>query len=429
MYRRNKQLKVLGNWFLGKNGNNVRNSILWNSVASIEYSFQSAVLVLVVTRINGLHDAGIFIFAYTIAQLLTTIGNYGMRGFQVSDSRREFSFQEYFSLRIVTAVIMVGAGIAYSFGSGADSTKRLLIMVLCFYRMIEVLEDVVHGELQKMQRLDIGAKIEALRILMSTLAFSICCLITQDIVVASVVMVLTCLLMMLGLNVLVLKNFAHIRFGLKWAKLHKLLLACFPICASDFLYNYLINAPKYAIERNLSEELQAVFSILFMPVFIVNMLSIFIYKPFITNMGMYWGRKDIKKLSHIIFKQIAVILLLTFLIITGGMTVGLRLMELIYGVGLGEYKNLFMILLIFGGVAAMDVFLVVVLTVVRRQYWAIVAYAISIFCVWIGIDRAVCTFGLWGAGISYGLAVVMVLIVLLPIVLNTLHKANAGEYC
>ena len=41
-----------------------------------------------------------------------------------------------------------------------------------------------------------------------------------------------------------------------------------------FLFNYLANAPKYAIDANLSEEYQTIFSILFMPIFVINILVI-----------------------------------------------------------------------------------------------------------------------------------------------------------
>ena len=219
-----------------------------------------------------------------------------------------------------------------------------------------------------------------------------------------------------------MKCFSEISFRLKYTKLHNLFLACLPICVSDFLYNYLINEPKYAIERNLSEEAQAIFSILFMPIFVVNLFSIFIYKPFIARMGIYWENKDIKKFSGIIFKQIVAIVFLTFMMVGGGMTVGLELMEYVYIVELREYKELFMILLIFGGVAALDTFLVVILTVMRKQFCSITAYALAILCVRIFMNKAVCTYGLWGAGIIYGIAMGIVMIVLFSVVFHTLKR-------
>ena len=79
------------------NGNNVMTkSAIWNIVSSMEYSLQSAVLLLVVTRAGGLFDAGVFTIAYTFTQMMATIGSYGMRSFQVSDIKVEYKFGTYY---------------------------------------------------------------------------------------------------------------------------------------------------------------------------------------------------------------------------------------------------------------------------------------------------------------------------------------------
>lgn len=397
--------------------------MIWNFVASIEYSFQSAILVLIITRINGLYDAGIFTFAYTITQMMTTIGNYGMRGFQVSDSQKEYSFHEYFSSRILTTFIMLALCVGFTGVYGWNEDKGKLIFILGLYRVIEVFEDVIHGEMQRVKRLDVGAKIEAVRIFAVTIIFIIACVFLHNVVIASIIMTVCSFCIVLVMNALAVRIFINISFKIEIFKLQKLLLACMPICASDFLYNNLVNAPKYAIERNLSEESQAIFSILFMPVFTINMLSSFIYKPLMADMGIYWNGRDTQRFWQIIFKQLIIIIALTLLIVIGGVTVGLDFLGYIYDVAIREYKGLFALLLVFGGVAALDSFLVITLTVIRKQYWAIVAYVIAILCVWVGIDRAVCIFGLWGAGILYGASVGVVMLVLLPVVFVVLYKS------
>lgn len=346
-----------------------------------------------------------------------------MRGFQVSDSQEEYSFHEYFSSRILTVFIMLVLCVVFTDVYGWNEDKGKLIFILGIYRVIEVFEDVIHGEMQRVKRLDVGAKIEAVRIFVVTIIFTIACFFSHNVVIASVIMTACSFCIVLVMNALAIKIFINISFKIKIFKLQKLLLACMPICASDFLYNNLVNAPKYAIERNLSEKSQAIFSILFMPVFTINMLSSFIYKPLMTDMGIYWNSRDTQRFSQIIFKQLIIIIVLTLLVVIGGVTVGLDLLGYIYDVAIREYKGLFALLLIFGGVAALDSFLVITLTVIRKQYWAIVAYIIAILCVWAGIDAAVRIFGLWGAGILYGVSVGIVMLVLLPVVFVMLYKS------
>lgn len=402
-------------------------SVLWNFVASAEYSFQSAILMFAVTRFIGLDVAGVFILAYTVTQMMVTIGNYGMRSFQVSDIQNEYSFHTYFSSRILTVFVMLGICMAYSWSQGYDRTRVFLISILCLYRAFESLEDVLHGELQKAQRLDVGAKIEAIRIFISTIVFLLCCIFTHDVIIACCAMTVCSFSLTVALNLLVLKNFAWISFRLESMGIFHLLVACFPICICDFFYNYLVNAPKYAIERNLSEASQAIFTILFMPVFIINMISSFIYKPIMTNIGILWNNYDYKKIVKTIIRQIITISFLTIAIIIVGNLIGLTLLGYIYGVSLNNYKGLFALLLCFGGFAAIDVFFVIILTIIRKQKWIIVAYVTAIACIWICMDSAVCSYGLWGAGIIYGMAMGIMMLILLFVTFYIFYKKSNSQ--
>ena len=52
-----------------------------------------------------------------------------------------------------------------------------------------------------------------------------------------------------------------------------LLRDCFPLFAGSFLAQYIGNAPKYAIDAQLSDELQAYYGFIAMPVFIIGLLN------------------------------------------------------------------------------------------------------------------------------------------------------------
>lgn len=66
-----------------------RDSFVWNMAGSMLLAFQSVIMLMVLTRVLGLADAGIFTIAYANANLFLTIGKYGMRNFQVSAASRK----------------------------------------------------------------------------------------------------------------------------------------------------------------------------------------------------------------------------------------------------------------------------------------------------------------------------------------------------
>ena len=413
-------MKILKNWLLGNEDNAMRDGTIWNLIASTEYSLQSALLLLVVTRVSGLYDAGVFTIAYTLTQMLATVGSYGMRSFQVSDMKKEYSYAVYQTSRVVSTLIMiVVCGIAAVI-QDMKGEKLMLVALLCGYRAVEDLEDVIQGEMQRSMRLDVASKSMALRIFLSTVAFGIFYMVTENLIVAGASLTITTLVSTVVFTWLTAGKFPELKPEFQWNGVIRLLWVCLPLCLGGFLYNYLVNAPKYAIDRILSEEIQSIFSILFMPVFVINMLSSFVFKPLTAVMGLAWSNGEKKKFVSILLKQLAFIVLLTLVIVAGGVLIGIDLLGWIYGVELSEYRVLFGALLIFGGFAAVSSFFVVVLAVMRKQKWVIVAYGLALPAVWMFMDRVVTAYGIWGAGFVYGGTMGIVMLVMLVVILATL---------
>lgn len=415
-------MKGIRKWLLKDDKNILRKSAVWNLVSSIEYSLQSAVLMLIVTRVGGLYDAGVFTIAYTVTQMMATIGSYGMRSFQVSDIKKEYSFGSYLSSRLISILAMIVICMSYSFYQGYDGSKLFVMAMLCCYRIVDDLEDVFHGEMQKSMRLDVASKIMAVRIFIATAAFGISYIVTKSLTVSSVVLTLTAAVVSLYLNLLVTGFFKDITFKLEKTGVIRLLWVCLPICIGGFLYNYLVNAPKYAIDRNLSEETQTIFSILFMPVFVINMLSSFIFKPMIVNMGILWNDGKKKSFIATVAKQMLMIIALTVICMLGGWLIGIDVLGFMYGVGLEEYRLLFTLLIAFGGMAALVSFLVVILTIIRKQNYIMLAYGIGVATDWLFIDKIVTEYKIWGAGMIYGVAMSVIAAVLMIVMIVSIHR-------
>ena len=70
--------------FLVKTKNVERASFLWNMVAYTSNSFQSMLLLMVITRLGDLDGAAVFSIAFTVASMLSYVGKYSIRNYQVS---------------------------------------------------------------------------------------------------------------------------------------------------------------------------------------------------------------------------------------------------------------------------------------------------------------------------------------------------------
>ena len=171
-----------------------RDSFVWNMAGSMLLAFQSVIMLMVLTRVLGLADAGIFTIAYANANLFLTIGKYGMRNFQVSDVNGQFTFYEYLMSRIFTVSLMIAVSIIFVLyvgnKNGYSMEKSLIIIWMSLFKVVDAFEDVFHGLYQQRGRLDIAGKAMTLRLGTTILFFLTGLLILKNLLI--VLIFITC---------------------------------------------------------------------------------------------------------------------------------------------------------------------------------------------------------------------------------------------
>ena len=89
-------MKNLTKQLLYKGDNVARANVVWNIAGSFVYAFASMVLSFLVIRMAGEEKGGIFSFGYsTLGQQLFLVAYFGIRPFQITDGKGEYSFNEY----------------------------------------------------------------------------------------------------------------------------------------------------------------------------------------------------------------------------------------------------------------------------------------------------------------------------------------------
>ena len=120
---------------LEKTNNVKRSSYTWNALNAIISALQNPVILLVMTRTNGVFDAGVFSIAFAIATLMLYMGLYGLRRFQSSDLDEKYSFREYHGMRILTCSMMLFVSLIYCiYGmcfTSYSMEKALVIFMIC----------------------------------------------------------------------------------------------------------------------------------------------------------------------------------------------------------------------------------------------------------------------------------------------------------
>lgn len=391
--------------FLLNDSNVERNSYIWNMSGSMLVAFQSVIMLMILTRVLGLVEAGILTIAYANANLFQNIGKYGMRNFQVSDVKDEFNFSEYKASRIVTAIAMVAVSFIYVIYTAINNDytveKTQIILWMCLFRVVDVIEDVYCALYQSKNRLDIGAKIMTLRQVITLIVFGVGVVILKDLLLALVISTVV--------TTLLLVFFIKCTYGFfdikpekaEWKKVSMLLKVCFPLFAGAFLSFYIGNAPKYAIDAMLTDELQACYGFIAMPVFVVGLLNNFIFNPILFRMSILWEEGKKKEFVIRTACQVGIVGIITGVCILGAYLLGIPVLSWLYNTDLAPYKTELLILLLGGGFLGLSGLLNAVVTIMREQKKLMWGYGIVSILAYACSNKVVAAYGMMGAAVLY----------------------------
>ena len=400
-----------------------KSSYVWNAVNAMLSAAQCPLILMVLNRTNGIEDAGIFSIAFAVASLMLYIGLYGLRRFQASDINEKFSFQEYNGVRFLTCAAMVLASLGYCcYGmmfNDYSTNKAIIVFLVCLLKLVQAYTDVIHGNMQQKGRLDVATKCSALRYVLEVLSIAVCLVITKDLLMSLIVSVIVSF---------VVTFFTSINCGRKYCEtfapsfrkdaVTKLMIDGFPLFLSLFLNMYISNAPKYAIDAYLTEEIQGIYNLIFMPAFMVMLLSNFIFNPIIKSYAELWlsgSKEKLKELKHKMVMQMFFVGGLTVLGLAIAATIGIPVLSLVFHAELAPYKPELCIVMIGGGALGFATYFSTVITIIREQNSMIFCYGIAAAAAYMLSGVLVKSQGIRGAAIMY--AVIMsILAVLLGII-------------
>lgn len=390
--------------FILNTNNIMKSSYIWNMVGGLINSFQSVCVLMVLTRILDAQQAGIYTLAYANANLFMAIGKYGVRNFQASDTRNEYTFGEYWIARIITICIMLlSASISLVHNSkvnGYSLDKSIIMALMYIFKIPDVFEDVYYGEYQRQGRLDIAAKALTVRIT-STIVMFLCCIgILKNQKNALIISIIYTFGVMGIILKIIKKNFDFPK-RYCWRNVKTLIYNCTPLFLGTFFSLYIGNAPKYAIDKYLSDEMQACYGFIAMPVFVIGMVNGFIFNPALNSISEIWNSKEKKHFLYKVIIQVIYVILITVICLLAGYWLGVPILSLLYNTDLSNYRKELVILLLGGGFLALSGLLNAIITIMRLQKHLVWGYGIISLLALLFSDYFVRTYNIYGAAILY----------------------------
>lgn len=135
----------------------VARSVLWSFSGNVLLALCQWAIVIVLARFETPHTVGLFALALAVTTPVLLLSSLSLRTFQVTDTRGDYSFTEYMTLRLIAAAAAVLAigGIAISLYAGDAASVIVLVGVA---KAMDSVGDICLGAMQQAERLDVMAR-------------------------------------------------------------------------------------------------------------------------------------------------------------------------------------------------------------------------------------------------------------------------------
>ena len=387
---------------------------MWNSIGQGAWGLVFPILTIVVTQLVGVERAGMFAFAFVLANLLYILANYGVRTYQVSDIDEYHSFADYQVNRIATCVIMFIVGFIVCRIAGFEGEMGTMCMGIFAYRAVDALGEVYEGRLQQVDKLYLGGVSLALRSVVAFILFALFLLITHNLATASIAMAVGSLATFLFVTFPLTMFESPRSMPPSLRSVGLLFRECFPVFLALFLYAVIDNMPKFVMQgASLPYDNQLYFNALYFPAQAILITVQLVYRPMLVKMANAWADESRRsRFDLLIVAMVAFIVVITVIGIAFMAWVGIPLMSFLYGLDFSPYAQLSYIMLAAGGVTAAIDFLYQVITILRRQQVVMGLYLITFGFSLLVLILMVTMMELEGAVVGY-LIVMAILLILL----------------
>ncbi len=268
-------------------------NLIWNAFGNLVYLGSQWLLTVLVTRKLGFEQAGVFSLALSVSAIFQALALFGTRNFQVSDLKAEFSDRSYITARLLTCAAALLLCTAFCAVNGYPSAVFVAVCGMMLFRTAECFSDVLHGILQKNERLYLAGISFTIRGTICFIGFLTGVLLWNTIGLAVWIMALVSVAVTLGFDLRKTSRFWIMPSSKEpFAQITQLFIKTFPLCLYQFFSSALVSVPKYMLERILDETALGIYSAVFTPVMLIQAVSGYLFLPFAGKLTASWKNSD-----------------------------------------------------------------------------------------------------------------------------------------
>lgn len=340
---------------------------IWNSIGSFLQSAISPILLIVITRLNGVGDSGLFSFAMSLSVVFWAISLWGGRTYQVSDVKKEFSNGDYIVVRFISSLIVAVFSISFCILSGYDLIKTELIMVLVSFKILESIADSMYGVLQIHNKLYIVGISLTMKSVFGFMIFAIVDILTKNIVYGALSIFLVNIVVVIFYDIPWMKHVESVGLTKKnIMQAGKIMKKTAEVFVVVFLTMFSLNIPRYFLDKYHYDQI-GYFGIMAMPITLLTLFISFVLQPNVVNLSELLKKKKIKEFTKIVSKIDFITFTLGILFVVSSYLIGVWALNTVFGIDINNFR-IDLTIMVIGAVANAFASIYVNLLIILRRF-------------------------------------------------------------
>ena len=340
---------------------------IWNSIGSFLQSAISPILLIVITRLNGVGDSGLFSFAMSLSVVFWAISLWGGRTYQVSDVKKEFSSGDYIVVRFISSLIVAVFSISFCILSGYDLIKTELIMVLVSFKILESIADSIYGVLQIHNKLYIVGISLTIKSVFGFIIFAIVDILTKNIVYGALSIFIVNIAVVIFYDIPLMKHVESVGLTKKnIMQAGKIMKKTAEVFVVVFLTMFSLNIPRYFLDKYHYDQI-GYFGIMAMPITLLTLFISFVLQPNVVNLSELLKEKKIKEFTKIVSKIDFITFALGILFVVSSYLIGVWALNTVFGIDINNFR-IDLTIMVIGAIANAFVSIYVNLLIILRRF-------------------------------------------------------------
>ena len=340
---------------------------IWNSIGSFLQSAISPILLIVITRLNGVGDSGLFSFAMSLSVVFWAISLWGGRTYQVSDVKKDFSSGDYIVVRFISSLIVAVFSISFCILSGYDLIKTELIMVLVSFKILESIADSMYGVLQIHNKLYIVGISLTMKSVFGFMLFTLVDILTKNIIYGALSIFIVNIAVVIFYDIPWMKHVESVGLTKKnIMQAGKIMKKTAEVFVVVFLTMFSLNIPRYFLDKYHYDQI-GYFGIMAMPITLLTLFISFVLQPNVVNLSELLKKKKIKEFTNIVSKIDFITFTLGILFVVSSYLIGVWALNTVFGIDINNFR-IDLTIMVIGAVANAFVSIYVNLLIILRRF-------------------------------------------------------------